>query len=291
MTHSATPLHAIGTRIEELDALDAPGKQIGKTARSVIPQGTIKDALSGTWLGHSLHPVLTDVVIGTWTSAALLDLTGADDAAARRLIAVGAAAYPLTALTGVNDWADTEPKDAGVRRVGLVHAATNAVALTLQLGSLAARRRGNRGRGVALSLMGVGALTAASWLGGHLLDAQGVGVTQTVFDPGPADWTGVGVSEADLADGSPKTAVAGETPVLLVRHGGSVRALHDRCGHRGCSLAEGTFAVGMVECSCHGSRYALEDGRVLRGPATSPQPVLDVRETPGGLEVRRRQDR
>ena len=291
MTHSVTPLRAIGERIEELSVLDGPGRMAGKTVRDAIPAGPVKEALSGTWIGHALHPVLTDVVIGAWTSGLVLDLTGADDAAAQRLIAVGTAAYPITAITGVNDWADTEATNPGVRRVGLVHALTNATALAFQIGSLVARRRGNRGLGVALSGAGVGALTLGGWLGGHLIHAQGVGVEQTVFDPGPEDWTPVQTAAPDLADGAPMTVVAGDTPVMLVRQGGALHALHDRCGHRGCSLAQGTVAVGMVECRCHGSRFALDDGRVLRGPATSPQPVLDVRETPGGLEVRRRQNR
>jgi hypothetical protein len=55
-------------RIAQLEALDAPAKKIGKAVRTVIRPGPVKDALSGTWLGHALHPMLTDVTVGSFTS-------------------------------------------------------------------------------------------------------------------------------------------------------------------------------------------------------------------------------
>src|SRR5687767_15275597 len=125
----ATPLEPVFDAAESAEILDGVGKAVGKQVRSTIKQ-PLKDALSGTWLGHALHPLLTDVVIGSFVSATLLDVLGGDDdgRAAERLIAVGIAAYPPTALTGANDWADAEPTDDGVRRAGLVHALTNATA-------------------------------------------------------------------------------------------------------------------------------------------------------------------
>jgi nitrite reductase/ring-hydroxylating ferredoxin subunit len=174
-----------------------------------------------------------------------------------------------------------------VRRVGAVHAVGNVAALGLQLASLAARRRGERGRGIALSL-GAGALLGLTgYLGGHLSFARGVGVNQTSFDPGPDDWTDA-LAAADLVSTQPKTVVIGDTPVLLARVGGSVLAIHDRCSHRGCSLSEGTVTVETVECACHGSRFSLRDGRVERGPATSPQPAFEARERDGRIELRLR---
>lgn len=144
-----TPLEPLVERIELLSALDPPAQAIGKRVRGALDRGALKDALSGTWLGHALHPMLTDVVIGSFLSASLLDLLGSgeNDGASERLIAVGIAAYGPTALTGVNDWADTEPADDGVRRAGLVHAAVNSAALSLYAASLVARRRGSRRKG------------------------------------------------------------------------------------------------------------------------------------------------
>src|SRR5437764_1266929 len=106
-----------------MEALDSPAKAIGKAVRDSVGRGPLKDALSGTWLGHPVHPMLTDVVIGSFTSASLLDLfaEGAE-LASERLIGLGLLAYLPTAAAGVNDWADTEVVDDGVRRVGLVHA-------------------------------------------------------------------------------------------------------------------------------------------------------------------------
>src|SRR5215204_495992 len=146
-----TPFEPAIAAVENAAVLDGIGKAVGKQVRSLVKQ-PLKDALSGTWLGHALHPLLTDVVIGTFLSATLLDLLGDDGAAANKLTGVGIAAYGPTALTGVNDWADTEPVDDGIRRAGLVHAASNATALTLYTGSLLARRGGRRTRARLLSL-------------------------------------------------------------------------------------------------------------------------------------------
>src|SRR3954469_10463511 len=177
---TATPLEPLIDAAESATALDAPGKAIGKQVRSLIKQ-PLKDALSGTWLGHALHPLMTDVVIGTFLSTTLLDVAGGDPdgRAGARLIGIGMAAYAPTALTGVNDWADTEPADDGVRRAGLVHAASNATAVVLYAGSLA---RSGRTASV-LRLGGAGALMVGGHLGGHLTLTKGVGPAQTVYDP------------------------------------------------------------------------------------------------------------
>jgi nitrite reductase/ring-hydroxylating ferredoxin subunit/uncharacterized membrane protein len=286
-TVSRPPLEALVDRIAAVAALDAPAKTIAKVLRGVGP-GALKDLLSGTWMGHALHPLLTDVVIGSWTSASLLDLFGGSDSdlAAQRLIAIGIAAYPATAVTGATDWADSEPVDDEVRRVGLVHAAVNAVALGLYVASLASRRRGCRARGVCLSLAGAGVLGAGGYLGGHLAFRLGVGVDQTVFDRGPEDWTEA--LHADALDAtSPLSVQVGDAPVMLVRDDEQVLALHDRCSHRGCSLATGEVEDGAITCPCHGSRFDLRSGAILRGPATAPQPVLEARTRDGRIEVRR----
>jgi nitrite reductase/ring-hydroxylating ferredoxin subunit/uncharacterized membrane protein len=273
---------------ESAAPLDGLGEKVGKAVRGALKPGKLKDAISGTWLGHAVHPMLTDVVIGSFTSATLLDVLGGDDdgSAAERLIAVGIAAYGPTALTGVNDWADSEPVDDAVRRVGLVHASTNALALTLYGSSLAARRRGEHGKGKVLSLAGAGVLAAGGYLGGHLSFTKGVGPNQTAYDPGPDDWTRA-IGSDELPADEPKTVVVEDTPVLLVRHRKHVHAIHDRCSHRGCSLGElGELDGETVECGCHGSRFSLRDGSVERGPATAPQPAYEVREQEGSVEIK-----
>ena len=173
-------------RLESNETLDTPGQTIGRTVRSLLGDGTVKDALSGVWLGHPLHPILTDIPIGVWTSSVLLDWTGGEGSqpASDRLILIGLLAAGASAASGWSDWADAEPDDARVRRSGLIHAAANGSAVMLMLGSYAARKRGARGRGRLLSLVGSGALGAGGWLGGHLTYTLGAGVTPSTRPAG-----------------------------------------------------------------------------------------------------------
>ncbi|HEV2819667.1 MAG TPA: Rieske (2Fe-2S) protein [Solirubrobacteraceae bacterium] len=288
MARHSSSLTPLVERIESTAILDAPGQAIAARVRGLLGPGALKDAVSGRWLGHALHPLLTDVVIGSWTSASLLAVLGGDrdGAAAQRLIAVGLAAYGPTALTGLNDWGDSEPADERVRRVGLVHATTNSVAAGLYMASLAARRRGDHGRGKLLALAGGAVLGAGGYLGGHMSFVRGVGPNQTAFDEGPAVWTGAGAA-TDLPAGEPTRVVVDETPVLLLRQGSAVYALHDRCSHRGCSLsAQGEVSGDIITCRCHGSQFALADGALHRGPATTGQPAYEVRQSGDQIEVR-----
>src|SRR5215218_10324764 len=125
---------AVGA-LESVEAVDAAALKLAAAVTNAIPVGTPRDALAGTWLGHALHPALTDTVIGTWMSATLLDLTGGDRAAARRLVGMGVLGSLPTAVTGSADWSDSEAVDERVRRVGAVHAAANTAALGLQVAS------------------------------------------------------------------------------------------------------------------------------------------------------------
>src|SRR3954452_4192110 len=105
MTIASRPrLHNLAERIGAAAALDGPAEAVAKWVRGAVPRGPVKDTLSGTPLGHALHPFLTDIPIGTWTSATLLDLIGgrASRPAARRLVATGVLASLPTAATGLN---------------------------------------------------------------------------------------------------------------------------------------------------------------------------------------------
>jgi uncharacterized membrane protein len=175
----SSPLNALAARLESVEALDAPARTAGRTVRALIPDGAPKDVLSGAWLGHALHPIMTDIPIGAWTSSVLLDWTGGNDSrsAADRLVLVGVLAAGAAVATGWSDWADAEQSDAAVRRSGLVHAAANATATAFMIGSYFARKRGARGLGRLLSLGGSAALGTGGWLGGHLSYTLGAGVT------------------------------------------------------------------------------------------------------------------
>jgi nitrite reductase/ring-hydroxylating ferredoxin subunit len=270
-----------------LEALDAPAKRIGKAVRSLVRPGVLKDALSGSWLGHAAHPMLTDVTIGTFTSAVLLDWLGGEKSqpAAERLLAIGLASAVPTVSSGASDWADTEVANDAVRRIGIVHATANATAATLFAASWAARRRGGDGR--VLALAGGGAMVAAGYLGGHMTLAEGVGVDQTTFEQGVGEWTDV-LAEAELPAGEARCVEADGTPVMVVRRNGTLYALSDRCSHRGGRLHEGTFEGVTVRCPWHDSVFDLRDGALVHGPAAYPQPAWDARVREGRIEVRRR---
>ncbi len=284
---ASTPFRPFVDAVEQLAALDSVAKTVGRRVRDVLGHGEVKDAISGTWLGHAVHPPLTDVVIGSFLGASLLDLLGADGKASERLLGLGLAAAAPTAVTGWNDWADSEIADEAVRRVGLVHASANTSALLLYTASLAARRRGAGGRGTALALAGTGVMAASGYLGGHMSYTRGVGPNQTAFDPGPDEWTAIGEGQS-FPNGEPRAALAGDTPVLVLRHGDGIHAIHNRCSHRGCMLDEGEVDGHVVTCACHGSRFDIRDGSVVHGPATAGQPAFEARESEGQVQIRLR---
>jgi nitrite reductase/ring-hydroxylating ferredoxin subunit/uncharacterized membrane protein len=281
------PHDAVGA-IAGIEPLDEPAATVAKKVRDTVPAGPVKDALSGTWLGHALHPLLTDLPIGTWTSAVVLDWLGGRSTqdAADRLIGLGLAFSLPTSITGMTEWADAEPASDEVRRVGAVHAAANAGAALLFGASLAARKRGARGAGKALALAGAGVLTASGHLGGHLAYADGVGVDQTAFEDPPDEWTAA-LRESDLPEGESRYAEVGGVGVLVARYEGQVYALSNRCVHRGGALDEGELSDGCVTCPLHGSTFRLADGAIERGPAAYPQPAWQVRVLDGVIELKR----
>lgn len=286
--HDASPLEPLVRSIEAAEVVDAPAGMVSDAAKGLLGPGRLKDALSGTWLGHALHPALTDVVIGCFLSASVLDLVGGEesDPAAQRLIMAGIAAYGPTAAAGASDWVDGAVDDR-VKRVGIVHAAGNAVALGLYVTSLRARRRGSRGVGRLAALAGGSVLMLGGYLGGHLSLRRGIGPDQTVFDPGSQEWSRATEISA-LGDGQPARVIVGDTPILLVKTGESIHAIHDRCSHRGCSLSEGELEGTDIVCGCHSSRFDLRTGSVLNGPATAPQPAFEVRVEGDEVQVRLR---
>jgi nitrite reductase/ring-hydroxylating ferredoxin subunit/uncharacterized membrane protein len=274
-------------RLGAVEQIDAPAKAIAKQVRALTKPKQIKEALSGTWLGHPVHPLLISVPIGSWTSAVLLDWLGGTDAedSADALVAAGLAVAVPTVATGYNDWADTEPASQVVRRLGAVHAALNASAVALFGASLAARRSGARARGRLLALAGFGAVGAGGYLGGHLTYAKGVGVDLTVFERYPEEWTAV-LADAALAEGEARRVEVDGVAILVARWKGEVHALSNTCVHRGGQLDEGELHDGCVTCPLHSSTFRLEDGSVVRGPATYLQPALEVRVRDGSIELR-----
>jgi nitrite reductase/ring-hydroxylating ferredoxin subunit/uncharacterized membrane protein len=281
---SAVVLDEAVDRLERASWLDRIGEVVSAQVRKLVPPGPVEDLLSGTPLGHPLHPLLVTVPIGAWTSATVLDLCGGNRGTTRALVGLGIVAAGPTAAAGACDWLSTSQAE---RRVGLVHAAANGAALTLQVASWRARRKG-RAKGTALSLAALALTSAAGWLGGHLSYAQGVGVDTTVFEPFPSDWTDL--CGADEVSEKPARYDVAGVPVVAYRHGQDVVALADRCTHRGGPLHEGSLEDGCLTCPWHGSVFDSK-GQVVSGPATRPQPAFEVRTVDGRLQVRRDEER
>jgi nitrite reductase/ring-hydroxylating ferredoxin subunit/uncharacterized membrane protein len=271
-------------RIEDFDGTDKITKPLQRFASRLVEPRLVRNTLSGTQLGHPLHPMLTDVPIGAWLASALLDTIGGETAgpAADLLVGAGIAGAVPTALSGLNDWSDTYGEET---RLGFAHAAGNVVALGLYAASLAARLAGRRSTGRALSNAGLATMMCGAYLGGHLSFVRGVNVNHTAFEHRPTDWTDV-AADSDLGDGATTKVDASGAAVLLHRRTGRIYALANTCSHLGGPLAEGKVDDGCVTCPWHGSVFRLDDGLIVRGPASTPQPTYEARVTNGRIEVR-----
>jgi len=249
---------------------------------------TVKDVLNGTWLGHPLHPVITDVPVGAWVCTALLDTVASargDEGlqrAADITLATGLTAAGGAAVTGWTDWSDTYGED---RKLGLLHGLTMVATVSVYALSLTARLRGSRGTGVALGHLGLALVSAGAYLGGDEVYDLGYGINHTAFSHGPGEYVPV-IAERELQENTPARGDAKGVPVVLVRQGGTVFALDDTCVHAGCSLAGGKVEGRSIICPCHGSQYDLADGSVIHGPATMPEPQYAARIRDGMVEVK-----
>jgi nitrite reductase/ring-hydroxylating ferredoxin subunit len=73
--------------------------------------------------------------------------------------------------------------------------------------------------------------------------------------------------------------------VTVANVGGSLYAFDDTCTHFGCSLAEGDLTGTTLQCICHGSRFDVTTGAVIRGPAQRPVATHQVRVVGDELQV------
>jgi nitrite reductase/ring-hydroxylating ferredoxin subunit/uncharacterized membrane protein len=276
----------IGERLEANADLDRVADPARRAVTTVLPSGPLKDVLHGVWLGHPLHPVLTDLPIGFWTSAVVLDLVGGPAArpGADVLVGAGVAAAVPTAAAGLADWSELDRPE---RRAGLVHAAANVTATALYGLSFLARRRGHRAGGVMLGLAGASAAVAGAFLGGHLSFRRAAGVNRAAAAPAPEEWTEIQV-EGTLGRKEPTLARLDGEPLVAAEGDGGPVALFDRCSHLGGPLHEGTLVDGCVRCPWHGSTFRMADGSVVHGPATATQPAYELRVDGERMLARRR---
>lgn len=287
MYRLARTLDRLLARIEGATVLDPIAETVAGWAQHLAPAGPVRDGASGTPTAHPLHPPLTAVSIGSLSAGTLLALTDTDSHTARRIIGAGLLAALPTAYAGASDWSYTAGAE---RRVGLIHAAVNDLALACYAAGWYRLRPGRRRHGRILSVTAWLLMATGGMIGGHLSYGMGVGVDTSAFQHLDLEWTDV-AADSDVPESGMIGTHAAGIPVLLARHAGTIVAMVDRCTHRGGPLHEGTLCGGSVECPWHGSRFELADGSVATGPAVRPQPTFAVRVVDGRVQISRAEQR
>lgn len=258
------------------------------------PPRRLKSLLNGTWLGHPLHPAITDVPITAWITTAVFDVLWLISPVTFAWAARGAEVTVLIGLlaalgaivTGLTDWSDTYGAE---RRVGLNHALFNASATILYLVSFVLRLVQAPGDSILAAItgfVGLAAVLYAAYLGGDMVFTKGTGVNHTAWEVEGDDYEAVLPLER-VEENKLYRVTASGVPVVLVRRGLQLYAISATCPHAGGPLDEGTLDGDIVECPWHGSRFCMRDGRVLTGPATVHAPRYDVRVRNGQVEVKR----
>ena len=272
-------------RLEDAETLDRLAQPLTRAVRRGLPSRAKADALHGVWLGQPVHPALTTLPLGFWTSATVLDFVPGNGRASRVLLALGLAGTLPAAAAGFADWSSLHREQ---QRVGLVHAASGASASALFAASLLARIAGRDGGGRLLALGGLAAMTTGGFLGRHL--AFGLGAGASHAEP-VAHLTALGWHDLcrvyELPDGRLARRQLGYLTLTVLRQGGDVLALADQCAHLGGPLHQGRLTDDggepCVACPWHGSTFRLTDGTVVHGPATARQPAFDTRVVEGGM--------
>lgn len=258
-------------------------KQVAEPLFGPGAPSAIKDALYGTWLGHPVHPSMTDIPIGAWTATAALDVLGYERAS-DAVLKIGVLGAVGSAVTGAAQWFDLQEMEEP-RRLGALHASLNTVALGLYTASWILRDRGRRDAGIATALAGYAVASTSAWIGGHLSFKLGIGVSRNAFEEPVANWTDVARRD-DLDDGALVRVETDGGPVVLLRDGSTVYAASATCTHVGGPLDEGERHGTCVICPWHGSEFDLRDGTVIHGPATSPIHAYETRVEGGTVQIR-----
>lgn len=266
-----------------LDTTAAVLKQVSEPLVGPNAPKPLKDALYGTWLGHPLHPAVTDVPVGAWTATAVFDVLGYERAADASL-KLGVLGALGSAVTGVAQWYDLQEMKEP-RRLGALHASLNTAALSLYLASWALRGNGSRGAGVATALAGYGIASASAWIGGDLSFRLGIGVSRVAFEEPSRKWRDAAALD-DVPEGTLTRVEVNGIPVVLLREGDTIHAASATCTHVGGPLDEGERDGTCVTCPWHGSVFDLRDGQVVHGPATSPLHAFETRVHDGRVQLR-----
>lgn len=265
----ARPLRGLSNGIAS--ATDAVYRVLGS------PGKLLQDLLNGAWLGHSLHAVLVDVVIGAATAALLLDvlrvLFGVDglETAATWVVGLALISAIGAILSGLTDYKDTAPNSAE-RDVAGLHGLINIVATVAFAISLFQRLGGSHDGGFWVLLIGYLIVSVGGYIGGHVVFKFGYMVNHNAFNRGKRakEFTPV-IAVSEVPEETPTKVMFGTTAVMLVRRGDLVHALKETCSHAGGPLSEGELKGDTITCPWHASTFKLADGAVVHGPAGSRQ--------------------
>jgi len=279
--------------LRELPGFETQAYSISRGVHSWIlkggkPRRQVADLLHGTWMGHPLHSVMTDMTIGAWTFSFVLDLLSLNrrsrslQRSADTLLNLGNASATVTALAGLTDYSTIPDRAVAT---GATHALLNTLVLSVSLFSALLRKKGKREQGILLSSLSSSVLLISAWLGGELAYRYKVGVNKSLNPTEPQKWHPT-LQDQDLPEMTPKRVDVNGSPVLLYRYQGRVYAIGAVCGHDGGPLEEGKFEGYCVTCPLHQSVYDLRDGSIVHGPTTYTEPHYDVRIQDGRLEVR-----
>ncbi len=255
------------------------------------PGRFLQDFLNGVWLGHSLHAVLVDVVVGAATGVLLLDVLrlffGVEglETAATWVMGLAWVAGIGSLITGLTELKDTDPNTA-TRDVTILHGLINFVGTGGFAFSTMQRANGNHDLGFWALVVGLLVIGVGGYIGGHLVFKYGYSVNYNAFSKGKRakDFTAV-LPAAELPEDTPTKASFGTTAVVLVRRGDVVHALKNTCSHAGGPLSEGTLRGDTIECPWHASVFQLADGKVVHGPATTRQVRYRARIQSGQVEI------
>jgi nitrite reductase/ring-hydroxylating ferredoxin subunit/uncharacterized membrane protein len=255
------------------------------------PGKLLQDVLNGTWLGHSLHAALVDVVVGAATAALLLDVLrvffGIEGLEVATTWTLGLAALSAlgSIVTGLTDFKDTGPGGAE-RDVAGLHGLTNIVATVLLAVSFLQRIGDAHDAAFWMLLIGYLVLSVGAYIGGHVVYKYGYMVNHNAFNRGKRakEFTPV-VPLVDLPEETPTKVMFGSTAVMLVRRADVVYALKETCSHAAGPLSEGELKDDTITCPWHFSTFRLSDGKVVHGPASSRQPSYAARVNAGQVEL------
>lgn len=271
-----------------LDPLADKLKQVTSPLLGENGPQAVKDLLYGTWLGHPLHPFLTDVTLGALTTSMAMDVIG-EERAADLSLKLGVLSSGATAVSGAAQWYDATNNEES-RRLGVLHAQLNTTALGFYIASWVLRDRGSRTAGLTTAWIGHGIATFSGYIGGHLAYNLGIGVDHTIAIGTLDEWADTGVDESDLIQGHLKRIEVNDVPVMLLKKDTAIYATSPVCTHLSGPLDEGELQDTCVQCPWHGSVFDMTNGNAIHGPATAALPVYETRVVSGQVQVRTRPD-